>query len=69
MKRYPAQDMEPAERDPRKLRLTAFTLVALMVVGGLAILMAYNRKAAELAKDDRPAFVTRLREDKDNLKL
>ncbi len=54
--RTPPQDLEPAVRDPRKLRRTALILVALAVVGGLMILRAYNRKAAELADDTRPAF-------------
>lgn len=58
--RYPAQDLEPAVRDPKKLRRTAFILVALMVVSGLAVIFAYNRWAAEAAKDDRPAVVGRL---------
>lgn len=60
MRRYPAQDMEPAERDPRKLRLTALWLVAIMVIGGVLILVAYNRDAKRRAADDRPAIVERL---------
>lgn len=60
MKRYPAQDLEPAERDPVKLRRTAFILVGIMIVGAIAVLIAYNRNAAERATDDRPAIVQRL---------
>lgn len=56
----PASDLQPAERDPKKLRRTAFILVALMAVGSIAMLVAYNRWAAEAAKDDRPALVGRL---------
>lgn len=63
------EDLEPAERDPKKLRRTALILVALMVVGSIMVLAAYNRKAAKLAEDDRPAFVTRLRIDKHDFKL
>ncbi|MCU0794567.1 MAG: SCO family protein [Akkermansiaceae bacterium] len=58
--RYPAQELEPAVRDPKKLRRTAFILVALMVVSSLAVIFAYNRWAAEAAKDDRPALIGRL---------
>lgn len=67
--KYAAQDLEPAVRDPKKLRRTAFILVALMVFGSIGVLIAYNRKAAQLAEDDRPAFVTRLRTDKHDFKL
>lgn len=63
------ENLEPAERDPKKLRRTAFILVAMMVVGSILVLIAYNRKAAKLAEDDRPAFVTRLRLDKHDFKL
>lgn len=60
MKRYPAQDLEPAVRDPKKLRLTAFILIGIMVVGAVLILTAYNRDAARTAEDDRPAITGRL---------
>lgn len=63
MKRYPAQDLEPAERDPKKLRRTAFILVGLMVVGSLVIIAAYNRNAARMAEDDRPSIATRLNQN------
>lgn len=60
MKRYPAQDLEPAERDPKKLRRTAFALVGVMLLGSVFVLAAYNRDAAARAEDERPAIVTRL---------
>ncbi|MGE9270287.1 MAG: SCO family protein [Verrucomicrobiales bacterium] len=60
MKRYPAQDMEPAERDPVKLRRTAFILVGMMVLGAVFVLIAYNRDAARRAEDDRPAMISRI---------
>lgn len=60
MRRYPAQDLEPAVRDPKKLRRTAWCLVAVMVVGAILILAAYNRDARRRADDDRPAIVERL---------
>ncbi|MEP4078866.1 hypothetical protein [Haloferula sp.] len=56
MKRYPAQDLEPAVRDPKKLRLTGIVLVVVMLVSGFGILIAYNRSAKRQADDDRPAL-------------
>ena len=56
----PIQDLEPAVRDPKKLRRTGWTLVALMIASSLAMLYAYNRWAEEAAKDERPALVGRL---------
>lgn len=60
MRRYPAQDLEPAPRDPKKLRRTAFILVGVMALGAIGILIAYNQDAARRAEDDRPALVARL---------
>jgi cytochrome oxidase Cu insertion factor (SCO1/SenC/PrrC family) len=60
------QHLEPAVRDPRKLRRTAWILVAIMIIGGVLILRAYDRFAADKAHDDRPAFVAnRLTKEKD----
>ncbi|MBB5352345.1 cytochrome oxidase Cu insertion factor (SCO1/SenC/PrrC family) [Haloferula luteola] len=56
----PADHLEPAERDPKKLRRTGLTLAALMLVSSLMVLIAYNRHAAEVAADDRPALIARL---------
>jgi len=60
MKRYPAQDLEPAVRDPKKLRRTAFILVGIMLLGAIFVLIAYNRDAARRAEDSRPAITGRL---------
>ncbi|MBK1826933.1 hypothetical protein [Haloferula rosea] len=60
MKRYPAQDLEPAVRDPKKLRRTALILIGIMLVGAVFILIAYNRDAARRAEDTRPAITGRL---------
>jgi len=65
MRRYPAQDLEPAVRDPKKLRRTALILVGIMAVGAIGILIAYNRDAARRADDERPALVARLDTRKD----
>jgi len=55
--------MEPATRDPRQLRRTAWILVAIMVIGGWLVLKSYERFAENKALDDRPAFVGRLSEN------
>lgn len=58
-------DLEPAVRDPKKLRRTAWTLVAIMLLGGWLILRAYNTWAARQALDDRPALVHRIQKERD----
>jgi hypothetical protein len=57
--------LEPATRDPRKLRRTAWVLILVMIVGGALVNRAYQRFTAEKAADDRPAFVGRLGKEKD----
>lgn len=61
----PLTHLEPAERDPKKLRRTAFILVGIMAVSGPLILLAYNREEKNQVKDDRPAFIARITEEKD----
>lgn len=58
-------DLEPAIRDPRKLRCTAWILVAIMVIGGTLIFTAYNRWSLEKASDDRPAVIHRIKQERD----
>jgi hypothetical protein len=58
-------DLEPAVRDPKKLRRTAWTLVTIMLLGGWLILRAYNTWAARQALDDRPAIVHRIQKERD----
>ena len=55
--------LEPAIRDPRKLRRTAFILVAIMIVGGIGILAAYSKVAKKQAYDPRPPIYGRLNEN------
>jgi cytochrome oxidase Cu insertion factor (SCO1/SenC/PrrC family) len=55
--------LEPAIRDPRKLRRTAFILVAIMIIGGPAILYAYSKMAKKQAYDPRPPIYGRLNEN------
>jgi cytochrome oxidase Cu insertion factor (SCO1/SenC/PrrC family) len=58
-----AQDpkmLEPAIRDPRKLRRTAFILIAVMIAGAIGILAAYSKVAKKQAYDPRPPIYGRL---------
>jgi cytochrome oxidase Cu insertion factor (SCO1/SenC/PrrC family) len=58
-------DLEPVTPDPKKLFQTAFILVIVMIVGGVLILKAYEKRSKDAAKDDRPSFVTKISEQKD----
>jgi len=58
-------DFEPVVPDPRKLRLTAFILVVIMVVGGVVILKAYERWTVKSADDDRPRYYYRINKERD----
>lgn len=57
--------LEPVQPDPRKLRRTAWILVAIMVIGGTLILKAYEHWVEEKSSDTRPAFVGRLSKERD----
>ncbi len=57
--------LEPAVRDPKKLRNTAFILVAVMVISGFLINLSYNQWSKTQAKDDRPAVVYRITPERD----
>lgn len=63
--RLPDPSLEPAIRDPKKLRNTAFVLVAIMIFGGFFVLKAYDRWAASKADDDRPAITHRIKKERD----
>lgn len=58
-------DLEPAPRDPRKLRRTAWILVAIMILGGGLILKSYQTWAKRQASDDRPAHIHQIRKERD----
>lgn len=58
--RKPAEMLEPAERDPRKLRRTALLLVVIMIASGVGVFAAYLKWAAKQAEDDRPGFIGRI---------
>ena len=61
----PDPNLEPAVRDPKKLRNTAFILVGIMIVGGWLVLKAYGQWSMKQAKDDRPAVVYRITPERD----
>ncbi len=58
-------DFEPAVRDPKKLRRTAWILVAIMVLGSTLILRAYIAWTSKQALDERPAIVHRIKKERD----
>lgn len=58
--RTPPQPLEPAVRDPRKLRRTALILTALMVASAVGILFAYLKLAERQADDDTPSYKGRV---------
>lgn len=57
-------DLEPAVRDPKKLRRTALVLVAVMVLGGILILTAYTKWVGKQATNDRPSIVHRIQPER-----
>lgn len=61
----PDPSLEPAIRDPKKLRNTALVLLAVIFVGGGLILKAYQQWSLKQAKDDRPAVVYRITPERD----
>ncbi|MCW1915707.1 SCO family protein [Luteolibacter sp. GHJ8] len=58
--RTPVQHLEPAVRDPRKLRNTALILTAIMIASAVGIFVAYLKLAERQANDDTPSFKGRL---------
>jgi cytochrome oxidase Cu insertion factor (SCO1/SenC/PrrC family) len=61
----PDPSLEPAIRDPKKLRNTALVLVAIMLLGGWLVLKAYEKWSVSQAKDDRPAAIYRITPERD----
>ena len=61
----PDPSLEPAIRDPKKLRNTAFVLVAIMILGGWLVLRAYDRWSVQQAPDERPAVIYRITPERD----
>lgn len=61
----PDPSLEPAVRDPKKLRNTALILVGIMVLGAWLITLSYSQWSKSQAKDDRPAVVYRITPERD----
>ncbi len=61
----PDPSLEPAIRDPKKLRNTAFVLLAIMLLGGWLVLKAYDRWSIQQAPDERPAIIYRITPERD----
>jgi cytochrome oxidase Cu insertion factor (SCO1/SenC/PrrC family) len=62
---HPQADLEPAVRDPRKLRRTAWILVVIMVLGGWLVLKSYESWAKRKTSDTRPALIHQIRKERD----
>jgi hypothetical protein len=61
----PDPSLEPAIRDPKKLRNTALVLVAIMILGGCLVLKAYDHWSRQQAPDERPALIYRITPERD----
>lgn len=61
----PDPSLEPAIRDPKKLRNTAFILIGIMLLGGWLIMLSYEQWSKSQAKDDRPAVIYRITPERD----
>lgn len=61
----PDPSLEPAIRDPKKLRNTAWILVGIMILGGSLILISYQKWSKTQAKDERPAVIYRITPERD----
>ena len=63
--RLPDPSLEPAIRDPKKLRNTALVLVVVMIVGGWLVFQAYVKWSSSQALNDRPAIIYRITKERD----
>lgn len=61
----PDPSLEPAIRDPKKLRNTAFVLVGIIFLGGWLVLKAYDNWSLQQAPDERPAIIYRITPERD----
>ncbi len=52
--------LEPAERDPKKLRSTAIWLVVLMLISAVGVSIGYHQYQKRTAQSDRPTMLTKL---------
>ena len=58
--RTPAEKLEPAVRDPRKLRITALILTTLMVISAVGVYIAYLKLSERQADVETPSFKGRI---------
>jgi protein SCO1/2 len=63
MMRPQDDSLMPAERDPRRLRRTAWFLLGLMLVSAVVVLVNYRKMALRQAGEGRPAFLGRLNQN------
>lgn len=61
----PDPSLEPAIRDPKKLRNTALVLCGIIFLGGWLVLKAYDRWSLQQAGNDRPAVIYRITPERD----
>jgi len=54
--------LEPAERDPKKLRATAFKIVIFMVISGILLNYAYMQYRERTSDSDRPSLLAKITE-------
>ena len=54
--------LEPAERDPKKLRATAIKLVIFMVISGIVLNYAYSQYRDRTFNSERPSLLTKITE-------
>jgi hypothetical protein len=54
--------LEPAERDPKKLRATAFKIVIFMVCSGIFLNYAYIQYQKRTGDSERPSLLTKITE-------
>ncbi|MFD2256293.1 hypothetical protein ACFSSA_06380 [Luteolibacter algae] len=60
-----APDLQPVTPDPKKLLRTALILVLIMVLGGIFILKAYQKRTKETSRENVPSFLFQISETKD----
>jgi hypothetical protein len=54
--------LEPADRDPKKLRATAYKLIIFMVLSGIFLTFSYHKYQDRTSDSDRPSLLTKITE-------
>lgn len=52
--------LEPAERDPKRLRATALKLVAFMIISAVVLIFAYGQYTKRTGSSERPSLLTKI---------